>query len=161
MVSRILSNVVVGISGSGASVHAAKYAIMMAKLYKCRVTAVYVVDTATLKQLTMSKIFVSDESSEFERNLHANGERYLSLVEELAKQKEIKIEKELRSGAVWTEILETAAEKKSDLIVLGGWEKDRDVKDIISHIHHEILLHSKCPVLIVKEPDIDVLYRHL
>ncbi|MDR0552180.1 MAG: universal stress protein [Spirochaetaceae bacterium] len=161
MVRQLISNIVVGISGSGASVHAAKYGIMMAKLYKCRLTAVYVVDTATIKQLTMSKIFIADESRDFEVSLNANGERYLAFVEELAKQKGVKMEKELRSGAVWSEILEAADEKKADLIILGGWEKDRNVKDIISHVHHEILLHSKCSVVVVKEPEIDVLYRHL
>ena len=160
MTKQLISNIVVGVSGSGASVHAAKYAIMLAKQYKSRVSAVYVVDTATIKQLAISKIFVQDESADFERTLNINGERYLSFVEELAKTKEIKIEKELRSGAVWTELLHAAAEKKADLIVLGGWEKDRNVRDIISHVHHEVLLHSKCSVVVVKEPEIDVLFRH-
>ena len=161
MVRPIISNIVVGISGSGASVHAAKYAIMLAKQHKCRLTAVYVVDTATIKQLTIGKIFVSEESREFEESLTVNGERYLSFVDELAKAKGVKIEKELRSGAVWTEILEAADSKKADLVILGGWEKGRNVKDIISHVHHEILLHSKCSVLVVKEPEADLLYRHL
>jgi nucleotide-binding universal stress UspA family protein len=133
---------------------------MLARQYKSRVSAVYVVDTATIKQLAISKIFVQEESADFERTLNINGERYLSFVEELAKSKGIKIEKELRSGAVWTELLHAAAEKNADLIVLGGWEKDRNVRDIISHVHHEVLLHSKCSVIVVKEPEIDVLFRH-
>jgi len=107
---------------------AAKYAIVLAKLYRCRLSAAYVVDTATIKQLTLSKIFIQEESQEYERSLQTNGERYLAFVEELARAKGVKIERELRRGAVYTEILAVAEEKKADLIILGGWEKNRSVR---------------------------------
>ena len=155
----IISNIVTVITGSDASILAAKYAIVLAKLYRCRLSAVYVVDTATIKQLTMSKIFIQEESTEYEKSLEANGVRYLSFVEELARAKEVKIEREIRRGAVYTEVLNVANEKKADLIVLGGWEKDRSAQDIISHSHREIMIHAKCSVLLVKEPDIDQIYK--
>ena len=156
----LISNIVTGITGSDASILAAKYAIVLAKLYRCRLSAVYVVDTATIKQLALSKIFIQEESIEYEKNLEANGERYLSFVEELAHAKGVKIEREIRKGAVCTEILSVADEKKADLIVLGGWEKDRSARDIISHSHREIMVQAKCSVLLVKEPDIDKIYKH-
>ncbi|HCC36457.1 MAG TPA: universal stress protein [Treponema sp.] len=138
---------------------AAKYAIVMAKLYRCRLSAVYVVDTATIKQLTLSRIFIQEESVEYEKSLEANGERYLAFVEELARAKGVKAEREIRKGAVYTEILAVADEKKADLIMLGGWEKDRSARDIISHAHREIMANAKCPVLLVKEPNIDYIYK--
>lgn len=156
----LISNIVTGITGSNASILAAKYAIVLAKLYRCRLTAVYVVDTATIKQLALSKIFIQEESIEYEKSLEANGERYLSFVEELAHAKGVKVEREIRKGAVCTEILSVADEKKADLIILGGWEKDRSAHDIISHSHREIMVQSKCSVLLVKEPDIDKIYKH-
>ena len=156
----LFSNIVVAITGSDASILAAKYAIVMSKLYRCRVTAVYVVDTATIRQLMLSKIFIQEESQEYERSLEANGERYLTFVEELAKAKGVKIEREIRRGAVYTEILTVASEKKADLIVLGGWEKDRSPRDIFSHSHREILINAKCSVLMVKEPNIDQIYKN-
>jgi len=155
----LISNIVTGITGSDASVSAAKYAIVMAKNYRCRLTMVYVVDTATIKQLTLSKIFIQEESIEYEKSLEANGERYLSFMEELARAKGVKIEKEIRRGAVYSEILTAAEEHQADLIVMGGWEKDRNARDIISHAHREILYNAKCSVLIAKEPDIDILYK--
>jgi nucleotide-binding universal stress UspA family protein len=161
MIKPLFSNIVVAVSGSGASVHAAKYAIMMGKLYKCRLTAVYVVDTATLRQLSISKIFIQEETADYELSLEANGERYLDFVREMAQQKGLRIETELRHGAVSTEILTVADEKKADLIILGGWEKDRPAKDIISRNHIDILLGSKCSVNIVKEPNIDLMYRQI
>ncbi len=159
MIKPLFSNIVVAVSGSDASIHGAKYAIIMAKLYRCRLSAVYVVDTATIRQLTLSKIFIQEESQEYERSLEANGERYLAFVDELAKAKGVKAEKELRRGAVYTEILGVADEKKADLIILGGWEKERSARDIISHSHREIMVNAKCSVFVVKEPNIDQLYK--
>jgi nucleotide-binding universal stress UspA family protein len=160
MTKSLFSNIVVAITGSDASILAAKYAIVMAKAYRSRLSAVYVVDTATIRQLTLSKIFIQEESQEYEKSLEANGERYLSFVEELAHAKGVKVEREIRRGAVYTEILAVADEKKADLIVLGGWEKDRNPRDIFSHSHREIMIYAKCSVLLVKEPDIDQLYKH-
>jgi nucleotide-binding universal stress UspA family protein len=155
----LISNIVTVITGSDASILAAKYAIVMAKLYRCRLTALYVVDTATIKQLTLSKIFIQEERLEYEKSLEANGERYLSFVEELARAKGIKVDREIRKGAVYTEVLAVADEMKADLIVLGGWEKDRNARDIITHAHREIMVNAKCSVLLVKEPGIDQLYK--
>lgn len=159
MIKPLLSHLVVAVSGSDASISAAKYAILMAKQYRCRLCAVYVVDTATIRQLTLSKIFVQEESMDYERSLEANGERYLSFVEELGRAKGVKVEREIRKGAVYTEILTVAEEKKADLIILGGWEKDRSARDIISHAHREIMVGAKCSVYLVKEPMVDQLYK--
>jgi nucleotide-binding universal stress UspA family protein len=155
----LFSNIVAAISGSDASISAAKYAIVMAKQYRSRLSVVYVVDTATIRQLTLSKIFIQEESQDYEKSLEANGQRYLSFVEELARAKGVKIERNLRRGAVYTEILAEADEKKADLIILGGWEKDRSSRDIISHAHREIMVSAKCSVLLVKEPSIDLIYK--
>ena len=159
MMKPLFTNIVVAISGSDASILAAKYAIVMAKAFRCRLSAVYVVDTATIRQLTLSRIFIQEESQEYQKSLEANGDRYLSFVEELALAKGIKIEREIRRGAVYTEILAVADEKKADLIILGGWEKDRSPRDIISHSHREIMINAKCSVLLVKEPGIDLIYK--
>jgi nucleotide-binding universal stress UspA family protein len=159
MMNPLFSNIVVAITGSDASILAAKYARVLAKAYRCRLSAVYVVDTATIRQLTLSKIFIQEESQDYERSLEANGERYLSFVEELARAKGMKIEREIRRGAIYTEILAAADERRADLIVLGGWEKDRSARDIISHSHREIMVNAKCSVLLAKEPNIDLLYK--
>jgi nucleotide-binding universal stress UspA family protein len=161
MIKPLFSNIVVAITGSDASILAAKYAIGLAKNYRCRLTAVYVVDTATIRQLTLSKIFVQEESFEYEQSLESNGKRYLSFVEELARSKGIKLSAELRRGAVYTEILTLAEDKKADLILLGGWEKHRSPRDIISHVHREVMVNAKCSVMLVKEPNIDHFFKQI
>jgi nucleotide-binding universal stress UspA family protein len=157
----LIQNIVVAISGSDASINAAKYAIVLAKQYRCALTAIYVVDTATLRQLVITKIFVEDESQDYEKSLESNGKRYMNYVDELAAQKGLKINCVLKKGAVYTEILREADEKKADLIILGGWEKERKERDIISEAHREVLLHAKCSVLVAKEQDIERLYKQL
>ncbi|GHV32267.1 hypothetical protein AGMMS4952_22350 [Spirochaetia bacterium] len=159
MIKPLLSNLVVAISGSDASILAAKYAIIMAKQYRCHLCAVYVVDTATIRQLALSKIFIQEEGLDYERSLEVNGGRYLSFVEELARAKGVKAERVIRKGAIYTEILAVADEKKADCIILGGWEKDRNPRDIISHSHREIMVGAKCSVYLVKEPLVDQLYK--
>ena len=157
----LISNIITAVTGSDASIMAAKYAIVLAKSYHCHLSAVYVVDTATIKQLTLSKIFIQEEGIEYEQSLTATGNRHLSFVEELAHAKGVKIEKILRKGAVWTEILTVAEEHKADVIVLGGWENNRSARDIIGHAHREIMIGAKCSVLLVKDPGIDKMYKHL
>ncbi|HUX14656.1 MAG TPA: universal stress protein [Spirochaetia bacterium] len=155
----LISNVVVAISGSDASINAAKYAILLSKAYECKVTAVYVVDTATLRQLLLTKIFIEEESREYEESLQANGRRYLQFVSSLAQDKGVIIQTELRNGAIYTEVLKAAEEHKAEIILLGGWESRRDQRDSISIAHREILHHARCSVLIVKERDIEALFK--
>jgi len=157
---KLFSNILVAVTGSDASIMAAKYAIVTAKLYNCHLNVLYVVDTATIKQLTLNKIFIQAEGAEYEKSMEANGQRYLAFVEELANAKGVKISKEIRKGAVHTEIITAANNHKADLILLGGWESGRSSKDIIGHIHREVMNNSKCSVLLVKEPEINEIYKH-
>jgi nucleotide-binding universal stress UspA family protein len=155
----LVQTIVVAVSGSEASINASKYGIIMAKQYKCRLLAVYVVDTATLKELLMSRIFVEDESVEYERSLVQNGERYLNYIEELADRKGVGVEKVLRHGAIFGEVIKVAEENDADLILLGGFEERGATRDVLSRQHREILKSAKCSILVVKEPDIEFLYR--
>lgn len=161
MKDSLLSHIVLAVSGSGASVNAARYAVVMAKLYRCKLTAVCVIDTATLKQLSISKILIAEESAEYQKSLEDNAKRYLAFVDELAKARGVHIEQEIRMGAVSSEIIACAAEKDADLIILGGWEKDRDARDIVGQTHRDILLYAKTSVLVVKDRDIEQIYRSL
>jgi nucleotide-binding universal stress UspA family protein len=157
----LLQTVVVAVSGSEASISAAKYGIAMAKLYRSRLLAVYVVDTATLRELLHSKIFVEDESSDYEKSLEQNGSRYLNYVDELARKKGVEVEKLLRRGAISTEIVQTAEENEANLILLGGFEEKPSFRDALSRQHREIMRNAKCSILVVKEPEIELIYRKL
>jgi len=159
MIKPLFRNVLVMVNGTEASINAVRYAILMAKLYQCDVRAAYVVDTATIRQLSLNRIFVDDESREYERSLEQNGQRYLDFVVQLGKDKGVKIETELRRGAIWSEIVAVAEERKSDLILLGGSESSQSDKDVLSSTHKSVLVNARCSVLVVKEKAVEQLYK--
>ncbi len=157
----LLQTVVVAVSGSEASINAAKYGIALAKKYRSRLLAVYVVDTATLRELLLSRIFIEEESADYEKSLEQNGHRYLNYIAELAAKKEVEVEKILRKGAISTEIVEVAEDNAAGLILLGGFEEKAFLRDALSRQHREIMKNARCSILVVKEPDIDLIYRKL
>ena len=81
----LLQTVVVAVSGSEASINAAKYAHRDGQDLPHAVSSP---STSWIprrcKELLMSKIFVEDESAEYEKSLEQNGQRYLNYVAELA-----------------------------------------------------------------------------
>ena len=160
MIKSLLKNVLVLINGSEASIHGAQYGILMSKLYKCNLKAIYVVDTATLKKLTLNKFFVQEESKEYENSLTEDGQRYLKYVEDLGKAKGIKVSTEIKTGSVWSETINAAKEIDADLILLGGTDTyTKDNKDVLSSAYKEILINSPCSVQLVREKMIDQLYK--
>lgn len=160
MVKPLFRNIMVVINGSDSSINALKYAVLMAKLYRCKVYAIYVVDTATIKQLTLSKFFIEEEAREYEQSLDENGRRYLQYVDEIAKAKGVKVELLFRRGVIWSEVVSAAEEFSVDTILLGGYERGViDQKDLLSSSSKSILLNARCSVLMVKEKMIEQLYK--
>ena len=163
MIKPLFQNVVILINGSEASIHAAQYGILISKLYHCNLKAVYVVDSASLKQLTMQKFFVADESRMYEDSLRADGNRYLDYVADLGKSKGVKIETELRTGAVWSEVIMAADEMKAGLILVGGYKTEMnsnvEIHDAVSSASRDIIMNAHCSVLVVREKMIEQLYK--
>ena len=154
---------IVAVNGHRSSIHSAMYAIMMARSYNIEIKFIYVVDTATVKYLSMNKFLVSDERYDYEARLKEDGERYLAYAQMLAGSKGVKCETELRSGGVFTEILRAADEYEADLIILGGNESDAEKhhvkRNVLSSDQNEVLVHSKCPVMIIQKPDIEKIFK--
>lgn len=163
MAKNFFKKMIVAVNGHRSSVHSAMYAIMMARSYNISIKFIYVVDTATVKYLSMNKFLVSDERYDYEDRLKEDGERYLAYAQMLAGSKGIKCETELRSGGVFTEILRAADEYEADLIILGGNEKDENQhnlkRNVLSTDQNEVLAHSKCPVMIIQKPDIEKIFK--
>jgi nucleotide-binding universal stress UspA family protein len=160
MIRPLYRNVLILINGSESSIQAAKYGILMSKLYRCNLKALYVVDTATLKQLMLNKFFVAEESKEYEASLTLDGKKYLQYVEDLAKSKGVKIETEIKNGSVWSETVSMVESMEADLILLGCFDSNtRDQKDILSTSYREILINAPCSVQLVREKMIDQLYK--
>ncbi len=165
MLKPLFQKLVVAVNGSEQSMNAALYGILMSKLYHCSLKVVCVIDTNTLKQLTMSNFLIPEESARYEKNLENDGSRYLSYIESLAKQKGVKIDCEVRKGSVWSEIIVAAEEYKADVILIGGKKHGvssmRSVikRDSLSATNSEIIGSANCNVLVVRQNDIDKLFK--
>jgi nucleotide-binding universal stress UspA family protein len=142
--------VLVVVSGAEASISAARYAIALSKAYGSEVTAAYVVDTASIMQLTASRIFVDDESAEYERSLEGTGRRYLAFVAELAKAKGVAVSTLLLRGSIAGEIVKAAEDTAADCIIMGGGEREAGFRDILIEANREIARTSSCPILVIK-----------
>jgi len=158
-VKQLFASVIVAINGSEASLGAFQYALGLKKQFGSKVTACYIVDTATIRQLALSRIFVPDESREYEENLETSGRRYLSFCVELAAKKNMTIETFLGKGSVPGEIVKAAADLGADCIVIGGQPAEHQYKDVVFEANREILKHARCPVVFVKPGTGEELYR--
>ena len=159
----LIKKIIVAVNGSKQSEHAALYSILFAKQYKCELKAVYVVDTASLKQLTLGNFFYKEESLKYEQNLENDGEKYLKEVENLAKSKGIKIQTELRKGSPWSEIIKSAEDFDADLIILGGKEHTSPsvslIHDSASATNMDIVGNANCNVFVVRQNDVEKLFK--
>lgn len=158
---QFFGTLLVAINGSEASIGALKYALAMKNSFDSKVTACYVVDTATIRQLALSRIFVPEESEEYERNLENSGRRYLNFCIEIAGQKHLSVETRLCKGSVPGEIVKAAIEIHADCIILGGNPTEMQNRDAIADANREIAKNARCPVLFVKPGIGEELYKAL
>lgn len=163
MLKPLFQKVLVAYNGSKSSLHAVLYAILMAKLYRCSVKVVCVVDVSSIKQLTISKFMVSEEAELLSANLESDGKKKLDYVTEIAKTKSVKIETQLCYGSVWSEIIKAADDYKADVILLGGIDDNLDthysVRNVISRQDSEIIGSAHCSVLVIREPYIEQKFK--
>ncbi len=160
MIKPLFQNILVVITGSEASINAVKYAVLMAKLYRCTVHAIYVVDTATIKRLTLNRIFIEEEKVEYEKNLYETGTRYLSYVHEIGAKKNIEVVSEIKAGSVSFEVLSYADKHNINAILIGSEDAQTDnSKNLMTKTFHSLLEHAKCSILLVNEKMIEQLYK--
>lgn len=165
----ILKKIIVAVDGSKASIDASMYAIILAKQLSLKLKAVYVVDEAAVKFLTISRVFTSLERDSYLEELNADGKKYLSYILSLALSKGMKIESELLSGSVWEQIVLTAKEFEADMILVGGNGGKKSYvpqsgeyrRNIHTTARTEIMTYASCPVLVVNHENIEGLFKIL
>jgi len=148
----LIGRLLLVVDGAEPSIAAARFAVELSAQFGSRVTAVYVVDTATMDYLLQSRIFVSEDRQEFERDLESTGQRYLDFVTTLASNRGITVETVLEKGSFSQTILQAARSLQVDGIVLGGWRRSITRKDAASVERQLILDEADCPVIVVKGP---------
>jgi nucleotide-binding universal stress UspA family protein len=148
--TNLLGSCLLLVDGSEPCVTAAGFAIELAKQTGSRITAVYVVDTATMDYLMQMHIFVKEEREEFETDLEHSGQRYLEYVATIGRKLGVPLETVLRKGRFHSTIIQEARTLAVDAIVVGGWRRSVTRKDVASIERQLIPDQADCPVLVVK-----------
>lgn len=141
------------VDGTEQSVTAAQYAICLASFYRAELTALYVVNTKAMEDLLKASIFLKDEQLEYEQDMEADAQRYLSYVNELASKKGVSIIEKSCSGSVHKEILNAVNDGEIDLLVIGELSRIRSRRDEFYNETERAMRTVPCSVLIVKDED--------
>jgi nucleotide-binding universal stress UspA family protein len=148
-----IKKILVYIDGTEQSITAAQYAICLSKVTGAELIALYVVNVRALNDLVKTKIFIESEQAEYQRDLHADAERYLNHVKNLARSKGVVIETESKSGTPYMEVKNVISEKKIDLLIIGELSRIRSRRDEFFNEAERAMRNAPCSVLIVKNED--------
>ena len=147
MIKSLFQKVIVAYYGSKSSLNALMNGIVLAKIHKIQLKIVYVVDSASIKSLVLTKIMIVEEGERVRKALEEDGKKNLEYALSLAKKKGVNAEADLRSGSVWSEIISAANSFDASLILIGGQGNGKD----ISRQDSEIIARSQCSVMVVKD----------
>jgi nucleotide-binding universal stress UspA family protein len=145
-----VNHILVLVDGTEQAFRAAGRAIDLACMLGAHLTAMAVVDTATLHQLLSVKILVDAEMSEFEKELQESARRHLLAVRSRALDEHLVIEEILVTGNVEDIVPRIVHERQVDLIAIGGFESHRALRDLVARQRQQIVDRAACPVLVVK-----------
>jgi nucleotide-binding universal stress UspA family protein len=144
-----IRRIAIGVDGSESSAAALKWAIRLAKGMGSQVIAVYAVDIPVYFPEPEELPFVLDDEwragmkSEFEdkwcKPLKVAGVRYRAVMED---------------GRAATVITAVAEREKADIIVVGRRGRGGVAELLLGSTSHELVLHSKEPVLVVSAQDL-------
>ncbi len=145
-----INHILVLVDGTDSSYNAANAAIELARSLGAKLTAMAVVDTDTLRQLLSVKILVDAEMGEFERELQESSRRQLAEVCQRALDRKVLVEEVLLTGNTETIVPREVAERKVDLIAIGGFQSSKVTRDLLARQRQQIIDRARCPVLVVK-----------
>ncbi len=131
--------------GSDYSMRAAEYAVSVAKMVGGEITAVFVIDTVVLDQISRLT-----ERESAERDLKNDGERYLRYIVNIAQKEGIKATSLIAKGRPFEQILHLAKGLKADLIVMGTYGRRGAERILIGSVAERVIEYATCPVLVVK-----------
>jgi nucleotide-binding universal stress UspA family protein len=141
------THILAPIDGSACSVNAGRLAIDLAVAFEARITFVYVVDAATLEKLARTS---RRPIEQMQREMEANGQRYLRHLAQQAETLNIVASQTIRCGVPYAEISDLVREDGADLIVMGQVGAHRPRRLMMGSVTERVIELAPCPVLVVK-----------
>ncbi len=147
----MFERILIATDGSKHSESAAEAGLEMAKLYRGKVTALYVVDIGKEYALgDLSAKSAGEMMAGIRSSLLKKGEAATQRVEEMAKKAGVPVEKEVIEGYPADDILKRAKEGKTDLIVVGGIGVTGLDRFLLGSVAEKVVRNSKVPVMVVR-----------
>ena len=143
--SQTIKKILVPTDGSDYSIHAAEYAISIAKTHDVQIMFVYVLDEVVIDRFT--KI---TERADVEKELKTDGQRYINYVLGLAEKEGVKTTSLIAKGRPFEQIVHLANGLDIDLIVMGTYGRRGAERILIGSVAERVIEYSHCPVLVVK-----------
>ena len=143
-----LRNILTATDGSKFSDAAASEAICIAKRTGSRLIAVSAVPSESISPMDithaqMQKDLISQK--EFE-----TAENDVKAVKKIAEEEGVKVEGLILSGMPYEAIVETAKEKRADIIVIGSHGRTGLARLLMGSVAERVIGHADCAVLVVK-----------
>jgi nucleotide-binding universal stress UspA family protein len=141
------THILAPIDGSACSINAGRLAIELAAALRAQITFVYVVDVAAVEELARA----SHRPIEgIQREMEANGQRYLHHLAQQARMHELKVNQNIRFGVPYVEISGLAQEDSANLIVMGQVGRHGPRRLMMGSVTERVIECAPCPVLVVK-----------
>jgi nucleotide-binding universal stress UspA family protein len=131
--------------GSEESKKAVSRGLELAKALGSDVVGVYVIDTSSFVNLPETFMWENVRGL-----LEEEGKKAIASMERAAKKHKLKLSSEIREGSPSKEILNLAAEKKADLIVMGTAGRSGLDKFFLGSVSEKVLRSAGCSVMLVK-----------
>ncbi len=158
-----VERIMVVINGSDESYYASMYAVYLNSFLRAELFGIYVINEKALNDLLKANIFLTDEKIDYEKEMEADANRYLSQLKDIADKKNIIVKENIvKKGIIHQEILQEIEKNNIDLLIIGELRKIVSLRDIAYDEMEQVVREAKIPVLIVKKDEkIEMLYKNL
>ncbi len=150
MDSHAFVNIMLFAEGSDEGMKAARDAIHLASDEGATLVIAAVVDTAILRQLLRTRIFIPEEMEEYEKELEESSRKQLSYIARLADEAKVRNTTVLLRGPCHAVLSRAQRDRKADLLVMGAYHSRSARRDLMANEKQLIVDDITCPVLLVR-----------
>jgi nucleotide-binding universal stress UspA family protein len=141
----VIKKILLPTDGSEKAEEALESGIELASSIGASVVGLYVIDTSSF--VSLPETFMWENVREL---LDEEGKKALKYVEAAAKKRNVKLKTLVRDGNPAKEIVNTTAEEKIDLIVMGTAGRTGLDRFFLGSVSEKVLRYAPCSVMVVK-----------
>lgn len=117
----------------------------IAKAFDSKILILHVIDEEELDR----KDIVSEEYEMLKKNLEEKGKKAIKYAEKMLKDKNLEFKSVMKTGIPQEEIIKTAKDEKTDLIIIGSHGRQGLRKILEGSVTEKTIDAAPCPVLVL------------